>query len=98
MSFTPTPNRGYLCTNDRKTEDTHPDFRGDSAIDKALLMKLIEKGDDPVKIQVSAWNSTSSKGEPYFSLQFSEPFVPQKRPEPTPQQQIEPEDDEDVPF
>ena len=50
MSFTPKPNRGYLWTNDRKTEDTHPDFRGDSAIDKALLMKLIEKGDDPVKI------------------------------------------------
>lgn len=100
MSFIPKPNSGYLWLNDRKTEDSHPDWRGESVIDKKLLMDLIAKGDDPVKISVSAWNSLTKSGQQYFYLKYSEPFIPQKRaePEPTPQQQIEPEDDEDVPF
>jgi uncharacterized protein (DUF736 family) len=99
MSFTPKPNSGYLWPNDKKTEDKHPDFRGDSVIDKRLLMDLISKGDDPVKISVSAWNSTAKDGRAYYYLSFSEPFVPTKKAEPPKAEpQAEPEDDEDVPF
>lgn len=97
MSFTPTPNTGYLWTNDKKMTDKHPDFRGNSVIDKQLLLDLIEKGDDPVKIEVSAWSNTSKDGQQYYYLKFSEPFVPKKREE-APAPQAAPEDDEDVPF
>lgn len=100
MSFTPKPNSGYLWTNDKKTEDKHPDMRGDSVIDKRLLMDLLSKGEDPVKISVSAWNSTTKDGQPYYYLSFSEPFIPQKKAAAAeqPAKQAEPEDDEDVPF
>lgn len=100
MSFTPKPNTGYLWQNDKKTEEKHPDMKGDSVIDKRLLMDLLSKGEDPVKISVSAWSNTAKDGRPYFYLSFSEPFVPQKKAE-TPKEpvkQADPEDDEDVPF
>lgn len=99
MSFTPKPNSGYLWTNDKKTEDKHPDFRGDGFIDKRLLLDLIAKGDDPVKISVSLWSGTAKDGRQYWYAGFSEPFVPTKKAEaPKPAPQAAPEDDEDVPF
>lgn len=67
------PNTGKLWKNKNKTKDKHPDLDGESVIDKDLLMKLINKGENPVKIKVSAWKNKSKAGEPYLSLNFSDP-------------------------
>jgi hypothetical protein len=99
MTFVPKPNTGSLWKNDKKTDDKHPDMRGDAVIDKRLLLDLISKGEDPVKIAVAAWNRTTNTGRDYTFITFSEPFIPQKKAEPAPKQQaLDQEDDEDVPF
>lgn len=98
MTFIPKPNTGSLWHNDKKTEDKHPDMRGEIVVDKQLLLDQIAKGENPVKLAISGWNRTTLSGRDYMSLSVSEPFVPQRRPEPTPQQQADPEDDGDVPF
>lgn len=103
MTFIPKPNTGSLWQNDKKTDEKHPDMRGEAVLDKRLLLDLISKGEDPIKISVAAWNRTTINGRDYVSLTFSEPFVPQKKveqaaPESTPKQQVEIEDDDDIPF
>lgn len=67
------PNTGKLWKNRNKKKDTHPDLDGESSIDKDLLMKLIGKGENPVKIKVSAWKNKAKTGEMYLSLNFSDP-------------------------
>lgn len=94
MTFIPKPNTGSLWANDRKTDDKHPDMRGEVVIDKQLLVDLIAKGENPVKIALAGWNRTTSTGRDYMSLVASEPFVPQKKQEPTQAST----DSEDVPF
>ena len=96
MSFVPKPNTGSLWHNDRKTDEKHPDMRGEVVVSKSLLVDLIAKGEDPVKIALAGWNKTTINGRDYMSLVASEPFVPQKKVEPV--TKAEPEDDEDVPF
>ena len=97
MKYNPKPNSGYLWPNPKKMSDKHPDFRGNSVIDKQLLKDLLAKDEDPVPIEVSAWDSVGNQGQRYFYLRFSEPFVPQKKLE-EPAPKAAPEDDEDVPF
>ena len=94
MTFIPKPNTGSLWANDRKTDDKHPDMRGEVVIDKQLLVDLIAKGENPVKIALAGWNRTTSTGRDYMSLVASEPFVPQKKQEPIQAST----DSEDVPF
>ena len=53
MSFVPKPNTGSLWHNDKKIEDKHPDMRGEIVVDKQLLLDLISKGENPVKLAVS---------------------------------------------
>lgn len=96
MSFVPKPNTGSLWHNDRKTDEKHPDMRGEVVVSKSLLVDLMAKGEDPVKIALAGWNKTTINGRDYMSLVASEPFVPQKKVEPV--AKAEPEDDEDVPF
>jgi len=101
MTYNHKPNTGSLWPNDGKTTDKHPDIKGDAAIDKRLLLDLIAKGDDPVKISVSAWkNVSANSGVEYYSLKFSEPFVPVRQPEQQQPKQAAIDDipDEDVPF
>ena len=97
MSFIPKPNTGSLWHNDKKASDKHPDMRGEVVVDKQLLMDQISKGENPVKLAISAWNRTSLTGRDYMSLSVSEPWVP-----PADQQQKAAHDtsaeDEDVPF
>jgi uncharacterized protein (DUF736 family) len=100
MSFVPKPNTGSLWHNDKKSSDNHPDMRGEIVVDKQLLMDQINKGENPVKLSISAWNRTSLAGRDYMSLSVSEPFIPQPRAD---QQQKaahdnSAEDDSDVPF
>lgn len=97
MSFIPKPNTGSLWHNDKKSSDNHPDMRGEVVVDKELLMAQISKGENPVKLAISAWNRTSLAGRDYMSLSVSEPWIP-----PADQQQKAAHDksgeDEDVPF
>lgn len=95
MTFIPKPNTGSLWANDRKTDDKHPDMRGEVVIDKQLLTDLIAKGENPVKIALAGWNRTTSTGRDYMSLVASEPFVPQKKIEPV---KAAEDDNQDVPF
>jgi uncharacterized protein (DUF736 family) len=95
MTFIPKPNTGSLWANDRKTAENHPDLRGEIVVDKQLLVDLIAKGENPVKIALAGWNKTTINGRDYVSLVASEPFVPQKKVDPVKPQ---PEDDGDVPF
>jgi hypothetical protein len=97
MTFIPKPNTGSLWANDRKTTENQPDLRGEIVVDKQLLVDLIAKGENPVKIALAGWNKTTVNGRDYVSLVASEPFIPQKKVEPEPVQQT-PVDDEDVPF
>ena len=73
---------------------------GPFVVDKQLLMDQIGKGENPVKLSISAWNRTSLAGRDYMSLSVSEPFIPQPKAD---QQQKaahdnSAEDDSDVPF
>ena len=97
MTFVPKPNTGSLWANDRKTSENQPDLRGEVVVDKQLLVDLIAKGENPVKIALAGWNKTTVNGRDYVSLVASEPFIPQKKiePEPKPAQTV---DDEDIPF
>jgi len=95
MSFVPKVNTGSLWKNDKKTEDKHPDYRGDAVLDKAMLQELIAKGEDPVTISVSLWKNKTKAGQPYLGVSFQKPFVSDKKPV---QKQIEDEDDDDIPF
>lgn len=96
MVYIPKPNTGSLWANDKKTSDNHPDMRGEVVIDKRLLLDLISKGEDPVKVALAGWNRTTTSGRDYLSIVASEPFVPAKKVEAAPVQQAS--DDEDVPF
>lgn len=95
MTFVPKPNTGSLWANDRKTSENQPDLRGEIVVDKQLLVDLIAKGENPVKIALAGWNKTTVNGRDYVSLVASEPFIPQKKVEPEPKPVV---DDEDVPF
>ena len=97
MTFVPKPNTGSLWANDRKTAENHPDLRGEVVVDKQLLVDLMSKGENPVKIALAGWNKTSASGRDYVSLVASEPFVPQKRVEQAPPPAAA-TDDEDIPF
>lgn len=97
MTFVPKPNTGSLWANDRKTAENHPDLRGEVVVDKQLLVDLMSKGENPVKIALAGWNKTSASGRDYVSLVASEPFVPQKRVEQAPRPAVA-DDSEDIPF
>lgn len=96
MTFVAKPNTGSLWPNLNKPGDKHPDVKGEIVVDKDLLMALIAKGENPVKIALSGWNSTTMNGRDYVSLKASEPYVAKPRIEPEPKQ--DDGDDGDVPF
>jgi len=98
MNFVPKINTGSLWINDKKTDEKQPDMRGEIVVDKKLLMDQINKGENPIKLAISAWNRTSLNGRDYMSLNVSGPWVPPQPSEAPPPQRAIPEDDEDVPF
>jgi len=53
-------NSGAIFKNDKKTKETHPDYRG----------KVMVNGKE---MEVALWLKESSKGMKYFSCSFSEP-------------------------
>jgi len=60
-------NTGAIFKNDKKTKETHPDYRG----------KVNVNGKE---MEIALWIKESSKGLKYFSAAFSEPYVPTEAP------------------
>ena len=55
-------NTGAIFKNDKKTAETHPDYKG----------KVNVNGAD---MEVALWLKTSQAGKKYFSATFQEPYV-----------------------
>jgi uncharacterized protein (DUF736 family) len=55
-------NSGAIFKNDKKTAETHPDYKG----------KVNVNGKE---MEVALWLKTSQAGMKYFSASFSEPYV-----------------------
>jgi len=96
MIYEPKPNKGTLWPNDYKTDEKHPDWKGDIFLDQALLRRLLN-GEPLLKLSVSGWDNTSG-AKRRISIQASEPFKPAQSPRPAPPQPTPQMDDEDIPF
>jgi hypothetical protein len=105
-TFIPRPNTGSLWSNDRKTEDKHPDWKGDLFVDPGLLSELSKSPEHGlVKIAISGWQRDLN-GRVLVSLNASAPYVsPQgayQRQQQAPVVRKPPvqtsAEDEDVPF
>ena len=55
-------NSGAIFKNDKKTAETHPDYKG----------KVTVNGKE---MEVALWLKTSQAGMKYFSATFQEPYV-----------------------
>jgi uncharacterized protein (DUF736 family) len=60
-------NSGAIFKNDKKTKETHPDYKG----------KVMVNGKE---MEVALWVKESAKGLKYFSASFSEPYVAAEAP------------------
>lgn len=63
MAFTPKPGLGSLFKNDKKSKDTHPDYKG-----SVCLL-------DGSTVQLAGWISQGANGK-YLSLKLSTPLPP----------------------
>ena len=91
--FQPYPNGGKLTKNTQKTEDKHPDVRGEVFITRDLLTLLMQEPGDLIEIKLAAWTKVSKAGNKYLSLQVSAPYKKESAPKPQAA-----DDDEDIPF
>lgn len=89
-NYKPSPNFGNLNKNRNKTEDKHPDLKGEVFVSRDLLELLMKNPGDLVEIKLAAWTKISKAGNKYLSLQASAPYDKPKA--------KEQEDDEDAPF
>jgi uncharacterized protein (DUF736 family) len=60
------PPGGALFTNQRKTSDKHPDYRGN----------LVEqhKGGEKINMDIAGWKKTSKSGTTFLSLKADKPY------------------------
>lgn len=91
-TFKPLPNNGKLMKNRNKTEDKHPDLKGEVFVSRELLELLMKEPGDLIEIKLAAWTKVSQAGNKYLSLQASAPYDKPKAKEQTD------EEDEDIPF
>ena len=61
-------NSGAIFKNDKKTAETHPDYKG----------KVNVNGKD---MEVALWLRESKAGMKYFSASFSEPYIKTDEPQ-----------------
>lgn len=59
------PNKGAIFKNDKKTAQTHPDYKGGINVNGQ-------------EFDVALWLRESEKGVKYFSVSISEPYVSEK--------------------
>lgn len=75
MAYEQKPNKGNLWLNKYKKTDSQPVLRGSVFVDKVLLEDLINKSKGHlVEIALAGWNEKTNAGDPYISLQASEPY------------------------
>lgn len=75
MAYEQKPNQGNLWLNKYKKADSHPALRGSVFVDKVLLEDLIHKTNGSlVEIALAGWNKKTNAGDPFISLQASEPY------------------------
>jgi uncharacterized protein (DUF736 family) len=69
-------NSGALFTNNNKTSDKAPDFKGDIELDSELVGQLAAAMRDgkPMKLDLAGWRRTSSKGTTFLSVKVSKPY------------------------
>ncbi len=91
--FKPYPNTGKLTKNNQKTEDKHPDSRGEIFVTRELLELLMKEPGDLIEIKLAAWTKVSQAGNKYLSIQVSAPYKKEAAPKPQAA-----DDDEDIPF
>ena len=76
------PNKGAIFKNDKKTAETHPDYKGGINVNGQ-------------EFDVALWLRESDKGVRYFSVNISEPYVAPAQPERRPTGDSV---DDDLPF
>jgi hypothetical protein len=82
------PDTAALFINDRKLEDSHPDFNGKLVLSRSLATKLLAEGGDTIEIELQMWSKQSrASGKNWFSLSAKEPY---KKDLPQPQVQTPP--------
>ena len=91
--YKPYPNTGKLTKNTQKTEDKHPDSRGEVFVTRDLLELLMKEPGDLIEIKLAGWTKMSKAGNKYLSLQASAPY---KKEAPKPQALND--EDDDAPF
>lgn len=75
MAYEQKANAGNLWLNKYKKADSHPALRGSVFVDRALLEDLMSKTDGAlVEVALAGWNKKTNAGDPYISLQASEPY------------------------
>jgi uncharacterized protein (DUF736 family) len=70
------PPGGALFTNQRKTTDKHPDYRGNLEISVDLLKLMVEqhKAGDKINMDIAGWKKTSKSGTTFLSLKADKPY------------------------
>lgn len=91
--FKPLPNNGKLMKNRNKTEDKHPDSKGEIFLSRELLEMLMQEPGDLIEVKLSAWVKVSQAGNKYLSIQASAPYKKDAAPVPSSD-----DDDSDIPF
>lgn len=101
--------QGALFENDRRSKDSHPNFRGELTLTKPLLKELVDmaKEGKEIKISLSVWNKVAKSGKAYMSI-AAQAFVeyskneqqsrndrPAPAPAPAPKEEF---GNDDVPF
>jgi len=67
------PNSGVLWTSTQKRNERAPDMYGDIAIEKDLLMSLIDaaRGEASVKIKLDGWKKKDKNGNAMVSIKVN---------------------------
>ena len=87
MAYEKRDNSAILFFNDKKLQDTHPDFKGDALIGGVFYW-------------VSMWRKTGKNGNEFFSISLKPKDAPisESQPEPQKPNSFKYEADDAVPF
>jgi uncharacterized protein (DUF736 family) len=103
---------GALFANNRKTNQSAPDYRGELRLNADTVNSIkeqLERGVQYPAIEIAGWKKTSNSGTVYISMAGKKPYVKEgTQPEPARSFQIRPQnqkptfsndiDEDSVPF
>ena len=78
------PPGGALFTNQRKTNDKQPDYRGNLEISVDLLKLMVEqhKGGEKINMDIAGWKKTSKSGSMFLSIKAGPPYKKEEKSSP----------------